>query len=69
MPWMVDVARIEAMIDDAEKALYACGQAMAAGVVRGKFSQAVPMIYIEGGNLEPEAFVSLTIQSHGGEIK
>jgi hypothetical protein len=65
---MVDVARIEAMLDDSEKALYACGQTMAAGVVRAKFSATVPMIYIEGGKLEPEAFVSLTIPNYDGSI-
>ena len=62
------IPSIESMLDDTEKALYACGQVMAAGVVRAKFSETVPMIYIEGGKLEPEAFVSLTIPNHDGSI-
>jgi hypothetical protein len=66
MPWYVDVSTVESIIDDVEKALYACGQMMATGIVRAKFARTVEMRFID--NPDDHVRAELTIPNHGGAI-
>jgi hypothetical protein len=66
MPWFVDANTVEAIVEDVEKALHACGQMMATGIVRAKFARSVEMRFIE--NPDEHARAELTIPNHGGSI-
>ena len=66
MPWFVDANTVEAIIEDVEKALYACEMQRACGILRAKFARSVEMRFID----KPEEHVraELTIPNHGGAV-
>jgi len=68
MPWMVDVATIEAMVERIEKSLWATGHNMSVYVVRSEFARAVEMHHIPDRELRDFVRCELTIPNHDGSI-
>jgi hypothetical protein len=66
MSWYVDANTIEAIIEDVEKAFYACEMHRACGILRAKFARAVEMRFIE--NPDEHVRAELTIPNHGGTV-
>ena len=68
MPWLVDVASVEAMVERIEKKLWATGQKMAVDVLRSEFAHAVEMYHIPDRELLDFVRCELTIPNHSGSI-
>lgn len=68
MPWMVDVASVEAMMERIEKMLWATNQHMSVDIVQAEFAHAVEMYHIPDRELLDFVRCELTIPNHGGAI-